>query len=112
MRIERQALALALRQVGLGFGYTDEELPSKADALLATVPGEDLVALQDVCLIAITDGCPLPTEAIAALPPWRAVLLARVADKAGVPLADGTLDQLVAEARRVRGAGTLRWPPR
>lgn len=67
---------------------------------------------QDHCLIAIEDGEPLSARAIAQLPPWRAVLIARVADKAGIPLEGGTLEQLVAEARRVGGEGTLTWPPR
>jgi hypothetical protein len=71
----------------------------------------DYDALQDLCLIAITDGQPLPTRAIAGLPPWRAVMLARVAEKAGVPLEDGTLERLVAEAVRVGGEGRLVWPP-
>lgn len=67
---------------------------------------------QDQCLIAITDGRPLPAASIAQLPPWRAVLIARVADKAGIPLEGGTLDDLVAEASRVGGEGDLVWPLR
>lgn len=108
-------MASVLRRAGLGLGYTDAELPAKAEELMALTrstgrDGRDLVGLMDACLIAITDGNPIPSEAIAALPPWRAVLLARVADKAGVDLEHGTLDQLVAEATRVGGAGTLVWP--
>ena len=72
----------------------------------------DYDALQDLCLIAITDGKPLPARAIAGLPPWRAVLLGRVANKAGIPIQGGTLEQLVEEARRVGGEGVLVWPPR
>jgi len=68
-------------------------------------------AWQDECLIAITDGYPLPARAVAALPPWRAVLVGRVAEKAGIPIEGGTLEQLVAEARRVGGEGALTWPP-
>lgn len=64
-------------------------------------------AHQDDCLIAISDGDPLPTAALLALPPWRAVLLARVADRAGVRLEQGTLPQLVAEASAVGGEGRL-----
>jgi len=71
----------------------------------------NLDALQDECLIAIEDGRPVPTRALAQLPPWRAVLIARVAERAGVPLQDGTVEQLRAEAARVGGAGTLTWPP-
>jgi hypothetical protein len=68
-------------------------------------------AWQDECLIAITDGFPLPARALAALPPWRAVLVARVAAKAGISIEGGTLDELVGEAIRVGGEGTLTWPP-
>ena len=64
----------------------------------------------DDCLIAITDGRPIPTDALAALPPWRAVLIGRVAEKAGVPFQDGTLAELVAEAQRVGGANQIVWP--
>jgi hypothetical protein len=71
---------------------------------------EDIWAKQDICLIAIEDGKPIPSRALAVLPPWRAVLIARVADKAGVPLQHGTLDELVAEAKRVGGEGVLTWP--
>lgn len=66
-----------------------------------------LLMWEDECLIAITDGYPLPTTALLGLPPWRAVLLARVADRAGIGLEAGTLDQLVAEASKVGGAGRL-----
>lgn len=68
-------------------------------------------ALQDRCLIAITDGRPLPADALQQLPPWRAVLLARVAERAGIGLEGGTLGQLVGEAQRVGGYGELTWPP-
>jgi hypothetical protein len=68
-------------------------------------------AWQDECLIAITDGFPLPARALAALPPWRAVLVARVAAKAGISIEGGTLDELVGEAIRVGGEGALVWPP-
>lgn len=65
-----------------------------------------LIAAMDDCLIAITDGKPIPTARLRSLPPWRAVLIARVAHKAG---AMGTVEvqALVDEARRVGGDGTL-----
>ena len=44
------------------------------------------LAASDDCLLAITDGHPIPTKALQALPPWRAVMLARVAAKAGAPV--------------------------
>lgn len=67
----------------------------------------ELMANQDDCLLAIEDGHPLPTVKLQKLPPWRAVMLTRVAAKAGVPLERGTVEQLHAEARDVGGAGTL-----
>lgn len=70
-----------------------------------------MTAAQDECLLAITDGYPLPARALQALPPWRAVLLGLVAARAGVSLQVGTLQQLIDEARRVGGDGTLVWPP-
>lgn len=69
-----------------------------------------LIQHMDDILIAITDGKPVPSKALAALPPWRAVLMARVAEKAGRPLEHGTLDDLVTAARRAGGNGKLVWP--
>lgn len=97
--------------------YTCDGPPDAPHPRVRTVPGPppneslDLMRWQDECLIAITDGRPVPSRALAALPPWRAVLFARVAAKAQIPLENGTLDQLVDEARRVGGDGTLVWPP-
>jgi hypothetical protein len=71
----------------------------------------NLHALQDRCLIDIEDGRPLRADVLQHLPPWRAVLLARVAERAGIPLEGGTVEQLRAEAARVGGDGTLTWPP-
>jgi hypothetical protein len=58
---------------------------------------------QDDCLIALENGSPLPTAALQALPPWRAVMLARIAVAlGGVPaLEDGTLAQIEGEAKSV-----------
>jgi hypothetical protein len=61
---------------------------------------------QDDCLIAVEDGHPVPTKALLALPPWRAVLMARVAQRAGVPLEQGTVDQIKAEAFAVTVTGS------
>jgi hypothetical protein len=74
--------------------------------------GEIMYAEQDCCLIAIEDGNPVPAKSLAKLPPWRAVLIARVAKRADVPLEGGTLEELVAEAKRVGGEGDLVWPLR
>ena len=65
------------------------------------------MADQDDCLIAIEDGRPLAVKNLLALPPWRAVLMGRVAAKSRIGLEMGTLEQLIAEAREVGGAGRL-----
>jgi len=67
----------------------------------------DMSAQQDHCLIAITDGRPVPSADLYALPPWRAVLIAGVAERAGVPLEHGTVQALREQARRVGGDGVL-----
>ena len=67
----------------------------------------ELLANQDDCLLAIEDGHPVPAAKLAKLPPWRAVMVARIAARAAVPLERGTLDQLHAEAVQVGGTGTL-----
>jgi len=67
----------------------------------------DIYGLQDDCLIAIEDGHPLRADRLLKLPPWRAVLVARVAQRAKVPLEKGTVDQLIAEASAVGGNGKL-----
>jgi len=71
------------------------------------VASRDLQAAQDDCIIAISDRRSPPDATLRRLPPWRAVMVARIADAAGVPLEKGTLDELTAEAARVTGAGRL-----
>lgn len=69
----------------------------------------DLILHMDRILLAATDGYDIPLESIRALPPWRAVLLVRVATKAGAKIERGyTLDALVAAAVAAGGAGTLK----
>ena len=69
---------------------------------IALAPCTDgMHADQDDCLIAIEDGRPVPVRALSRLPPWRAVLVARVAERAGVPLELGSLGQLVSEQDRL-----------
>lgn len=84
---------------------------TQAFASAADYPPPDTRALmlqnQDDCLIAIEDGKPVPTRKLAALPPWRASMIAHIAEKAGVSLEDGTAAQVHAEARQVGGAGAL-----
>lgn len=67
---------------------------------------------QDVCLIAIERGTPVPARILADLPPFRATLIAGVAERAGVPLEGGTYNELRLEASRVGGEGELVWPLR
>lgn len=66
----------------------------------------DLETVDDV-LLAIADGGLILTSSLQALPPWRAVLLARVGIHAGAALQNGTYDQLSAAARKVGGDGVL-----
>jgi hypothetical protein len=73
---------------------------------------KEMYAVQDDCLISIEDGKPVRAKHLGVLPPWRAVLIGRVAERAGVPLEGGTIAELVAEAKRVGGEGTLVWPPK
>lgn len=67
----------------------------------------NMYAVQDDCLISIEDGEPIRTASLLRLPPWRAVLVARMGQKAGVPLEQGTVEQLIAEAWEAGGNGTL-----
>jgi hypothetical protein len=71
-----------------------------------TVPPE-VYTVQDDLLIAIQDGHPLPTTQLKKLPPWRASMVASIAALAGVPLEQGTAEQLHEEARAVGGDGQL-----
>lgn len=66
-----------------------------------------MVGWQDDCLISITDDKPLPQRSLRSLPPWRAVLIARVALKAGT-ISQGEVDSLVEEAKKVGGNGSLK----
>ena len=70
-------------------------------------PLRDLHANQDRCLIAIENGQSLPTKVLQALPPFRATMVAHVANLAGIGLEDGTYEQLWKEAVAVGGSGTL-----
>lgn len=73
---------------------------------------EDMNALirnMDACLIAIEDGKPVPTNALNNLPPWRAVLCARAAERAGIPLEQGNVPQLRAAASRAGGDAPAGW---
>lgn len=66
----------------------------------------DLMVTQDKVLNSISIN-EIDRVALRELPPWRAVLLARIAYQAKV-LPRMELDRLADEARRVGGDGTLR----
>ena len=67
---------------------------------------DEIFALQDNVLISITDG-KMDHKSLRMLPPWRAVLLARVAHMAGA-MSRELRDRVVKEARDVGGTGQLR----
>lgn len=82
---------------------------------MTTTPDDDaafaaqwrrIVVPQDEVLLSITEGH-LNHAALRLLPPWRAVILARVALKAGV-MYRADCDDLVREAALVGGDGELR----
>lgn len=67
----------------------------------------DCLGLQDHILLSIQDGMPVPKKELRELPPWRAVLLADVAVKAGLLDAEYAI-KLREEAIKVGGVGSLR----
>lgn len=67
----------------------------------------EMYAAQDDCFFAIVEGRPMPARSLKQLPPWRAVMLAEVAARAGVGLELGTLAQLTAEAAAAGATGKL-----
>jgi hypothetical protein len=71
------------------------------------IPWQSIRDNQDDCLIAIQRRNPLPVKALKALPPWRAVMMATVANRACITLERGTLAQIHAEAVAVGGDGKL-----
>ena len=66
----------------------------------------ELMMYQDACLVAMSEGRRPPRDKLVGLPPWRAVLIARIALEAGL-MADEELHNLVAEAREVAGNGVI-----
>jgi hypothetical protein len=74
--------------------------------MMAVAADIDIILLMDVVLIAITDHKKIPMDRLRELPPWRAVLMARVAEIAGA-MTRAEVDDLVREAREVGGAGHL-----
>lgn len=69
----------------------------------------ELLALQDDCLIAISEGRQIPADKLRQLPPWRAVLIARVGESEWTSISDGTtLEELTSEAVAAGGHGKLK----
>ena len=66
-----------------------------------------LYAPQDDCLIAIEEKKPVPVDKLQQLPPWHAVMIARLAAMCGGSLERGTVGQMVAEAVAVGGSAEL-----
>lgn len=67
---------------------------------------EQWVIDQDDCLIAMETGKKPPREKLRNLPPWRAVLIARICNQ-GQIMTDEEVEELVNEARAVGGKGRL-----
>jgi hypothetical protein len=69
----------------------------------------EVMRWQDEVLLAVQDGRPVPHQAIRALPPWRAALLADIAHAAGVPLERGNYKSLRRLAADVGGNAPAGW---
>jgi len=65
-----------------------------------------LMGIQDACLIALSESKRPPRDKLISLPPWRAVLIARVANEGGF-ISDEELHNLVEEAKTVTGTGKI-----
>ena len=59
----------------------------------------ELFANQDDCLIHMSEGKKPPLKALVSLPPWRAVLIARIAGEAGW-MSKEEVEGFVEEARK------------
>lgn len=88
----------------------------------ASIPGRTLLAawpywqtaelfrIQDNCLIAIEDRKPLAADWLDALPPWRAVMMLRLAaGTLGHPVVQETVDEAKAKAIEHRGSAGPGW---
>jgi hypothetical protein len=107
-------------QAGFAFGVPEDGQDQWANTVAAavhelpvipnTAPGydtRDIYSFQDDLLIAIQDGEPLPAEVLQRIPPFRALLIARIAERAGTGLEKGTVKQLEAEAQDAQSGGVL-----
>lgn len=61
--------------------------------------------VQDLCLIAIVDGRTLVADWLDALPPYRAIMLMRIAAAGPGPVTQDDVDTALAKARDVGGGG-------
>lgn len=67
----------------------------------------DCLGEMDACLIDLDNGKPVSVKNLRKLPPWRAAMVARIADMTGLGLEHGTAAQVHENARRVGGMGKL-----
>lgn len=66
---------------------------------------QDLLAATDDIMLDVLGGKPIPTNAIDRLPPWRALLVVRMAMLGGGVLQDGTAEQFDQAAHTAGLAG-------
>lgn len=71
---------------------------------------EQWITDQDDCLIAMETGKKPPMEKLKALPPWRAVLIARICNQ-GQIMTDEEVEEFVQKAREVGGSGRFETNP-
>lgn len=89
--------------------YRTDDAPAADQAAVPCCGHGELVKHMDEILLAGMDGRVIPTGAVDQLPPWRARLVAGVAVRAGGQLEHGTMDRLVAAARKAGGAAEPGW---
>lgn len=66
---------------------------------MADYTTRDLLAVTDNIMLTVLAGEPIPTNDIDRLPPWRARLVVRMCQLAGVQLQDGTPEQFEAAVK-------------
>lgn len=67
---------------------------------------EQWVIDQDDCLVAMSSGKKPPRDKLRNLPPWRAVMIARICNQDKL-MTDKEVEEMVLEARHVGGIGKL-----
>lgn len=102
-----EALPAALRDYFLYGSWEATIDVARATPIREAASEINIYAVQDDCLVAIQDRRPIPDAILRQLPPWRAVMIARIGAQAGVRMEKGSLAELKEEAARVGGAGKL-----